>query len=312
MISCNIIADSINPCKNRLTTFVLEYPRFIHAEVMTHRVFSRNASSSRAIPIEKMIEQVENNPAMPEFWGKNQKGMQAEEELSDIIEPDSPGLEIQPYNKSPKEQAKQIWLWQRDMAIAAAKELNKIGLHKQITNRILEPWLHIRVIVSSTDYENFFALRAHPAAQPEVKILAEKMLEAYNNSIPKELNSGEWHIPFGDKINENKLLNLKNYIPLDGNEFSTEIELIEELKKKIAIARCARVSYFNFEGKDDYEADIKLCDRLFANVPRHLSPTEHVAKALHYPDNIGNFTGWLQYRKTFIDENLLDKRVKKY
>lgn len=312
MITAEIIADSINQEGDRLTSFILEYPRFVHAEFMTHRMFSKNAASSRAIPIEKMIQQVIDNPAMPVWWGKNQSGMQAKEELSSCkiyartghIFPDK-------FEWTEKEWAQKIWLDARDEAINSVKRLNEIGLHKQIANRILEPWFNIRVICSATDYENFFALRVHEDAQPEIRELATKMLEAYNNSTPRKLNVGEWHIPFGDKIDEQKIATLFNnkkikfvYPYGDGSAD------IREIKKKIAIARCARVSYFSYEGKDDYEADIKLCDRLFGNIPRHLSPTEHVAQALDNSEYIGNFRGFKQYRKFFSDENLKDSRVK--
>lgn len=203
-IKAEIIADSINIKGNRLTTFILEYPRFIHAEFMTHRMFSKNAASSRAIPIEKMIQQVQDNPAMPEFWGKNKSGMQANEELSD-----SPSVTIclTPNNKlsesetiSEKEAAKRIWINARNSAIDFVRSMNLLGVHKQIANRILEPWFHIRIICSATEYENFFALRAHVDAQPEIRVLAERMLEAYNNSIPKVLQPGEWHIPDFSKL----------------------------------------------------------------------------------------------------------------
>lgn len=292
MIKSEIIADSINPHGNRLTTFILEYPRFVHAEFMTHRMFSKNAASSRAIPFEKFVQQIKDNPAMPEFWGKNQSGMQANEELQSLDR----GI------------AKSLWLEARDSAIECAEELNKLGLHKQIVNRILEPWFHIRVICTATEYQNFFAVRAHKDAQPEIRVLAEMMLEAYNNSHPKELNTGEWHIPFGDKMDEFRVKDVAASVnpPPDLLDYS-----IETVKKKVAVARCARVSYHNYEGKDDYFADVKLCNRLFGTIPKHLSPAEHVAEAMDNNDFIGNFRGFKQYRKHFLDENLSDNRVTK-
>jgi thymidylate synthase ThyX len=314
MIKAEIIADSLNSVGNRLTTFVLEYPRYVHSELMTHRVFSKNAASSRAIPIEKMIQQVIENPAMPTHWGKNQSGMQANEELSE-----EKTLFVQSRNDfgseyiSPKECAKRIWLDARDEAIASVRKLDKLGLHKQIANRILEPWFHIKIILSGTEYENWFALRAHKDAHPDIRKLAEIMLEAYNQSEPKKLKSGEWHIPFGDKIDSfraNKLYE-KFYNQNELTSVHVVSERLCELRRKIAVARCARISYFNFEGKDDYEADVKLCDRLFANIPKHLSPTEHVAQALETSEWIGNFRGFKQYRKFFADENLSDPRVAK-
>jgi thymidylate synthase ThyX len=280
-IKAEIIADSISPKGYRLTTFVLEYPRFIHAEVLTHRVFSKNAASSRAIPIEKMIQHVLDNPAMPTWWGKNQSGMQAKEELTPVT----------------KEAAIQTWLDARDSAIKHVYDLQSLGLHKQISNRLLEPWFNIRVILTGTEFGNFFALRAHPDAQPEFQDLAFKMLEEYNKSVPTLKKKGQWHIPFGDRVDEERL---KVY----GAS-------IEETKIKIAVARCARISYFNYEGKDDYEKDIATCDKLFGSVPRHLSPAEHVAMVTDTYEMYGNFHDWKQYRKFFEDERLADSRINK-
>jgi thymidylate synthase ThyX len=250
---------------------------------MTHRVFSKNAASSRAIPIEKMIDQVFENPAKPVWWGKNQSGMQAKEELDE-------------YGKS---EAMRIWLQARADAISHAHALSKIGAHKQIANRLLEPWFNIRVILTGTDFGNFFALRAHPDTQPEFQALAYKMLEAYNASTPKEIIAGQWHIPFGDKMDDERIRLLSEKIQTPENE----------VKLMIAVARCARVSYFNFEGKDDYEKDAQTAVKLFGSVPRHLSPTEHVAMCVDQNIQIGNFFGWKQYRKFFDDENLDDSRI---
>lgn len=309
-ISAEIIADSINPKGKRLTTFILEYPRFIHSEVLTHRQFSKNAASSRAISVEKMIQGVINNPAMPVWWGKHQKGMQANEEVDDleksIFSHSEGGGIVGEYNvfKTPKEYCKDIWLEARDSAIEFVYKLNKAGLHKQITNRLLEPWFNIRVILSGTEFENFFALRAHSDAQPEFQELAFLMLREYNNSIPKILKKEDWHIPFGDGIQEERVIS--NF-----NLSSSDVSLIEDYKKKIAIARCARVSYLNFEGKDDYLKDIETCNKLFNSTPKHLSPTEHVAQAQDDEEYYGNFCGFKQYRKFILDENLTDNRVKK-
>lgn len=308
-MKAEIIADSINPKGCRLTTYILEYPRFIHAELLTHRVFSKNAASSRAIPIEKMIDQVMENPAMPVWWGKNQSGMQAKEELDNVIK-----SFVDPYLPSENDMmterglAERLWLRARDAAIIRVWELNKLGLHKQIANRILEPWFNIRVIISGTEFENFFALRAHPDAQPELQALAYLMLKEYNKSRPKLLQPGEWHIPFGDNIDSDRVF--EEYVKKIPTH-KVHLNSILEGKVKIAIARCARVSYFNYEGKDDYTADIKLCDRLFSSIPRHLSPTEHVAQSTNDDKFIGNFRGWKQYRYEFADQSLSDDRVKK-
>jgi len=172
--------------------------------------------------------------------------------------------------------------------------------------------MYVRAIVSSTDFDNFFALRAHKDAQPEIRTLAYDMLDNYNMSKPKVLKAGEGHIPFGDKINT-KDINFSGIISGERggliNDEKWYNNEVEKVKVKIAIARCARVSYFNYEGKDDYQADVNLCNRLFGSVPRHLSPTEHVAQALDSSIGYGNFKGFKQYRYTFEDQNLQDKRV---
>jgi len=233
-IKSEIIADSINGTGNRLTTYVLEYPRYIHSEIMTHRVFSKNAASSRAIPIEKMIQQVIDNPAMPTHWGKNMSGMQANEELDNMNKSLEHGV-LFVKNVTAMEKAKLLWLEARDEAIKYVQQLNEIGLHKQIANRLLEPWFNIRIILSGTEFENFFALRAHKDAHPDLQKLAFLMLEQYNNSTPKLLQPGGWHIPFGDKMDESKLISINN------KDYDIESPNwhngLNEFKKKIAVAR---------------------------------------------------------------------------
>jgi thymidylate synthase ThyX len=188
MITAKIVADSVNTTirHKRITSFILTYPRFIHAELMTHRMFSRNAASSRAIPISKFIEDVLTDPALPIHWGANQKGMQADNEV----------------NEETKIKAMQIWNEARDSAVSHAKQLNELGIHKQIANRLMEPFFHITTLVTATEYQNFFKLRAHSAAQPEIRDLAYKMVDALADSIPERKTQGQWHIPFGDKFTD--------------------------------------------------------------------------------------------------------------
>ncbi len=264
MIETRIIADSLNPVGNRLTTYVLTYPRFIHSEVMTHRMFSRNASSSRAIPVKTMIDKVLANPASPISWGKNEKGMQSSKELCK------------------EDRAKAILVWNEAMldAVKHAKRMMDLGVHKQIVNRIIEPYSHITTILTGTEFNNFFNLRAHEDAQPEFEELAFQMVDAYLTSQPKWLCAGEWHLPFCDQY--------------------TDAHSIETLKK-ISTARCARVSYLNFEGNIDYAKDVVLHDDLMSS--GHWSPFEHPAEALDNSDRYGNFTGYKQYRKFFSNEN---------
>lgn len=148
-ISAKVIKDSVPPQGIRITTLELEYPRIIHSELMTHRVFSRNSASSRAIPVSKVIELVESNPAMPVHWGKNQAGMQAKEELDDLK----------------KEAVRQLWLEAAKQAVSIAKVMADIGCHKQVVNRILEPFQHMKVVVTSTEWANWDWLWDHPDAE---------------------------------------------------------------------------------------------------------------------------------------------------
>ena len=260
-----IIADSINPDKNRVTTFLLTYPRFIHAELMTHRVFSRNAASSRAIPIEKVIEQVKTNPAKPVRWGKNGKGMQDHGWYEENSED---------YNA-----AEMMWKYAADSAVRAAAGLQAVDLHKQIVNRILEPFVWMTTLVTATEWENFFSLRVHKDAQPEFQHLAYMMLRTYVDGYPETKDWGEWHIPYGDRMP-------------DGLEDTTKL--------KIATARAARVSYLTMDGRIDTDKDVALHDSLASN--GHWSPFEHVCQAKKSA-NKGNFYGWEQYRHSFSMEN---------
>lgn len=266
MIKAEILLDSVSQTGDRLTTFILTYPRFIHSEIMTHRVFSRNAASSRAIPVKKMLEEVKNNPAMPVYWGKNQSGMQAKEELT--------GYEL--------DKAKQYWLEARDHAISVVEDLQRIGLHKQIANRILEPWFHMRTILTGTEWENFYGLRRHPDAQPEFKALADAMWDAHQNSKPQLKHFNEWHLPF-----------------IRDDEWWMDLELL----MKISVARCCRVSYLNLDGSNpDIDKDINLHTKLLES--GHMSPFEHAAVCSNDRFFYGNFRGWKQYRKFIANEDV--------
>lgn len=286
MIKVQIVADSLAPSGVRLTTFVLTYPRFIHAEMLTHRMFSRNASSSRAIPVKKQIQMVIDNPAIPLAFTKNQKGMQGGEALS--------GEE--------HERALSVWLGARDRAVEYAKLLSDLEVHKQYANRILEPWAHITVVCTATDWDNFFALRCHPAAQPEINILATLMWEAYSLATPKQLNVGEWHLPFIDQYNVDQAAIdwAKDKNAKDEDKFVTEMLI------KRSVAKCARVSYLNHDGsRSTAEQDLELYERLVGAAPIHASPAEHQAMAIADPNvRSGNFRGWIQFRQTLPNQNI--------
>lgn len=317
MISAKIIADSKNRYGHRITSFELVMPRIILAEFNTHRMFSRNSASSRAIKFEKMLEMVKTNPFIPIKWMKDHSGMQGNEFFESNVS-------INNFENH--------WLKYRDNSIENSKNLSYSGLTKQICNRLLEPFMWHKVIVTATEYENFFALRNNEAAEIHMQELARLMLLAYNESSPKELKDGEWHIPYGNDIDEEKLQSFIGY-EMDGSEASDEEfeETCKFAKIKIATSRCAGVSY-TIVGEDgnveDYEKLIKRYDRLLAS--KHLSPFEHCAKTMNqmeYENSIrkfdcivgfmddfgwcGNFKGFIQLRKTIYGENSKDERVVK-
>ena len=272
MFQAKVLADSINLVNNsRLTTVQLTYPRIIHSEFMTHRLFSRNAASSRAIPVEKMIRDVSEDPFVPIHWGKNQKGMQAERELSEL------------------EQAmcEDTWICHRNASIIRVEQLIEIGLHKQIANRLLEPWMWITVIASGVDvaYRNFFRLRCHSDAEPHIQKIAYMLRDTYESSVPVPME------PYTSAM----------HLPLFG--FPGDEDIPFQNRKKVSTARCARVSYLTHDGHRDPQADIVLHDRLMTS--GHWSPFEHIATPAIDSQNRhgGNFgPGWIQYRKTFLTE----------
>lgn len=282
-IRAKVIADSV--CQhsgNRLTTMQLRYPRFIHAEFMTHRQFSRNASSSRAIPVERMIQDIIEDTAMPLHWGKNQKGMQASEECDAQVKVHDDGFHV---FTGTREEA---WTVARDNAINIARRFHEAGYHKQVVNRLLEPFMHINVVVSSTEWSNFFALRDHADAEPHIAILARAMKKAMDQSEPAILSYGMWHVPYSGDHDE-------------GVSYTDNPVYIQK-----SVARCARVSYRTHEGKEPTIAeDLELYGRLVQTKPLHASPAEHQATPDPYGESRGqwgNFVGWKQYRKTLPGE----------
>lgn len=280
MIKAEIVCDSLAPSGVRLTTFVLTYPRFIHAEFMTHRMFSRNASSSRAIPVNKHIQEVMENPAIPLAFRKNQKGMQAGDLLDN------------------QEEAVEVWLKARDAAVVQAKAMVDMDIHKQYANRILEPFTHITVVCTATDWDNFFSLRVHPAAQPEICELATQMWKLYTLYSPPMYEVGYWHLPLVTDEEIKECCAVTKVKCLKDSRFSLNLAI------KRSVAKCARVSYKNHDGtKNTLQQDLDLYDRLLGQIPIHASPAEHQACAGENPNSMsGNFRGWIQYRKTLQNE----------
>jgi thymidylate synthase ThyX len=290
-ISAQIIADSISPQGIRLTTFQVTCHRFILPEINTHRMFSRNWASSRAIPTSKLIEMVRTNPAMPVHWGKNQPGMQAHGEME--------GDDL--------DRTMSHWISAAQDAAEYAEMMANCGAHKQLVNRVLEPFLWVRGVITATDYANFYALRRHEDAQPEIKALADAMWEAQQASTPQLIVPGEWHLPY---------LTAEDYRPLQMKSGTLGIEW-DALALKVSTARCARVSYLTQDGKPTtVEADLALYERLIERAPLHASPAEHQAtpdtrekyatsymsEKWDHPEQHGNLKGWRQFRKTLPQE----------
>ena len=306
-ISAKIICDSVSPDGIRLTTLQLRYPRFIHSEFMTHRVFSRNASSSRAVPVEKLIEDIKRDTAMPIYWGKNQKGMQAEEECNEKVIIDSGTNNAQDfYLNAEREYA---WGVARNRAIEMALAFQKAGYHKQIVNRLIEPFSHINVVVTATDWDNFFKLRDHKDAQPEIRELAIQMKKVMNESFPAYLGYGDWHLPY---IKEEDFEQV-NVAVGGGYKYPWYNTEVMDYIIKCSAARCARVSYLTHDFKEPkLEDDLKRYELLAGSDPKHMSPLEHQAtpdKKITFgamtkwqrEKEHGNFRGWVQYRKTVED-----------
>ena len=299
-ISAEIVADSVNPQGQRITSFILTFPRFILAELNTHRMFSRNSASSRAVPFKKMVESVKSDPFIPYAWQKDHAGMQGNEYLVG------------------EEKAEAVMSWRVGALGAAerAEDLNKYSVTKQLCNRVLEPFMWHTALVTTTDLQNFIDLRSStyeykdakfatrrdvieaaakdgitiPADAPlemwlqkntgqaeiHLMLLVEEMLNARYDSKPKLLGYGGWHIPFGDKIDDEKLVDV--LYKMNNEKFPINSSFVMQAKTEIATARAARLSYINYEGKDDYEADLKLYHRLSKS--GHWSPFEHVARVM--------------------------------
>lgn len=373
MIGAEVVADSLSPKGHRLTTMLVTMPRHILAELNTHRMLSKNSASSRAIPFKRMLEIVETNPFIPIAWQKDHSGMQGTEYLTG----------------EHATHATAVWLEARDEAVKRAKALSNAGATKQMVNRLLEPFMWHKVLISGTEWDNFFHLRCPQyniyseqipmsfksrkdliryakaveadefkcvydnltevewlqansgMAEIHMMALAEAMWDAMNSSTPKELMEGQWHIPFGDDIDEAMLVCL--YYEMNNIDPSDRVLIpsrwFAEQKVKIASARSARTSYTTVSGSKDkeYLEDVNLHDRLSG--VGHWSPFEHCAKVMdghEYMHSIrgmvessrssndrdgymlsidnlddicgwsGNFRGFVQYRKTFENENYLD------
>lgn len=291
--SAKVIADSMFE-GNRLITLEIELHRFVLPEFNTHRSISRNFQSSRAVPVTQMIEQVKNNPAMPVHWGKNEPGMVANEECTNRVYKWNWDEDICGGYDSREE----AWKNAAQIAASLAFEFHESGYHKQIVNRLLEPFMWTKGVVTATfnDWQAFLKLRLHKDAQPEIKALACEIAKALLASKPIEKESGEWHLPYVESL-ENSI----------------------EDCIKISASCCGQVSYRKLD--DSLEKAIKIYDMLnlpkdgvYPEDPPHFSPTEHQVKFEHgaYKSLSGNFHkhGFIQYRKALelgIEKEVMEK-----
>lgn len=293
-----------------LSTLLLRYPRFIHPEFMTHRVLSRNAASSRAIPVKKIIDDILADTATPLHWGKNQSGMQAQEECNSNIR--IPELPDGFFSKDASRQ--EAWFRARDNAIEIARAFDAAGYHKQIVNRLLEPFAHITVLVSATEWTNFLELRDHPDAEPHMQMLAREISKCLDDeSTVRTLEPGQWHMPFiDDEANDHWMDAYGGGQGFTGDDLDSAIDSCTKDLIKLSVARCASTSYKTVDGFDmTFDRAEKIFDKLVNSKPVHASPLEHVAMVDDHayfsprldetpiwanPAEHRNFNGFRQYR----------------
>jgi thymidylate synthase ThyX len=251
----------------KLVTMVVRFPRFVLAEFNTHRVFSRNSASSRAIPVEKQLSMLRESPFAPFEWRSERSGMQGGEELlgDDLLD------------------AQKLWSEVYESTLSSIERYiekhpdKQTRMHKSIMNRLLEPFMYHTVVVTSSDWENFFDQRCSELAQPEIRVAAEMMRDVLSRARYELVKPGEWHTPFVQPDERN-------------------LPMLSQMK--VSVARSARVSYLNHDGSRILEKDFQLFDRLASD--GHWSPFEHVATPhtdiSHESIQRGNFKGWNQLR----------------
>lgn len=289
-VQARVIRDSLSPQDIRLTTLEVTIHRFVLAELNTHRAFSRNSESSRAVPFHKRVSKAHNYPAVPLIFPQEQSGMQGGAPVTDRYGPTVD------------------WLVGRDAAVAVAERMASRNVHKSVVNRVLEPYLWHTVVITATEWEGFFTQRDHHMAQPEIWAAARCMRAAMDASSPVIVDYGGWHLPFiQDRDVEEAFDGMLGDVPgaLD-------------VLKRVSAARCARTSYVTHDGVRDLDKDLALYERLAKREPgeddpHHWSPLEHVAtpcepcrpregadfdpataRAPHV--HPGNFRGWFQHR----------------
>ena len=284
-IKAEAIALSENiDTRQRIATLRLTYPRFIHAEFMTHRAISKNASSSRAIPIARMIERVERDPVIPLHWGRNQPGMQAEEESNAPV--DVRWMDGMSSNDTQSLTREQAWRMALDTAVLTARSFANADYHKQVVNRLLEPFAHMTVVATATlpEWEAMLHLRMHAAAEPHFQLLAGEIARTLEGGEYYPMCIGQWHLPFTDVENRRKW-------------FENAV---------LSVARCAHTSYDTVDGyKMDFSRAHKIVREMVDADRFHASPFEHQARASDHVTRSRNFSGgWMQLRH-LVEDNVL-------
>lgn len=333
MFKAKVVADSVGPNKVRISSVEMTYPRFIHAEIMTHRDRARNAASSRAIPWKRfrpynskideslvsynqlcdanslgiitekcMYWQIMVDPVIPIVWGGEQKGMQAG----------------QPLNDSDSKLAEASWLRARDAAVKEAEYLSTLGVHKSLCNRLTEPFMWITVLMTATEWQNFFRLRCHPDAEIHFQKIAGMVRDCINASEPVPLQAGQWHTPYFTALDGDSLRKalidgqLATGHPDDFMMFRRDRngeadQIFWKYAKRVSAGRAARISFLTQDGKRDFDEDVRLFQRLIERTDDvlHASPLEHVNEATSRKDLIsGCMRGWKTFRSEFQNENV--------
>lgn len=327
-INAKLVAYSVSPEGKKIATFELTYHRYIHGEFMTHRLFSRNAMSSRAVPVAKMLDIIRQSPAMPIHWGKNQPGMQAKEDHdAEVMVSDYDGDDW-PMSKEG------AWYLASNQSVRMAECFSNAGYHKQIVNRLVEPFQMMKTVMTATELDNFFWLRLDADAQPEIYELARCMRECLLKTEPELLHPGQWHTPYvkHDHIREDGIL---IYSVLDGDSVRF---INQEEALAISSSCCAQVSYRNLD--NTYEKAMAIYGRLLSGAKVHASPFEHQATPMSHTTQLsrtnfilsgppitqdtknwedgvthmdrkgklwsGNFCGFIQHRQLLDNHNCTD------
>ncbi len=304
-VSCEVIQHSISPQGKEILTVSVKYGLIIHSEFLRHRQLSRGVKSNRAIPAKVIRREVLEDPYTPQWFGKNKSGMVSEEQVR------FPWI------------AKKLWRTARYPACGFHWLGEKLGVHKEILNRLLNPWQWVRETITATEWDNLYNLRRHKDAQRDIKEVVDAIYECHTKSNPNALSEGEWHVPYVKREWDNQ--GVLHYWDNDGMELSQEQAI------KCSAARCARSSYDNHDNTSaSYKVDCGLYDMLVTSKPAHASPVEHQAtpmkvdaaafsitnswtEGLTHVDKScrlwsGNFEGWTQHRQT-LNNHVCEKYV---